>query len=112
MGAARGLPVEKCDIFLQRIAAMLALRGNGRFTDTDVADVAQLALAIEIFIFIGGRTGTRTLDPLIKSQLLSPTIDPRFKPVTARGGKSELIEAKAVKKSAGPDKTRRKEKFQ
>ena len=23
MGAARGLPVEKCDIFLQRIAAML-----------------------------------------------------------------------------------------
>ena len=45
MGAARGLPVEKCDIFLQRIAAMLALRGYGRFTDTDVADVAQLALA-------------------------------------------------------------------
>ena len=36
-----GLPVEKCDIFLQRIAAMLA-RGYGRFTDTDVADVAQL----------------------------------------------------------------------
>jgi len=24
---------------------MLALRGRGRFTDTDVADVAQLALA-------------------------------------------------------------------
>ena len=40
-----GLPVEKCDIFLQRIAAMLALRGYGRFTDTDVANVAQLALA-------------------------------------------------------------------
>ena len=40
-----GLPVEKRDIFLQRIAAMLALRGYGRFTNTDVADVAQLALA-------------------------------------------------------------------
>ena len=45
MGAARVLPVEKRDIFLQRVAAMLALRGRGRFTDTDVADVAQLALA-------------------------------------------------------------------
>jgi hypothetical protein len=39
------LPVEKRDIFLQRIAAMLALRGRGRFTDTDVADVAKLAMA-------------------------------------------------------------------
>ena len=45
MGAARGLPLEKHDIFLQRIAAMLALRDYGRFTDTDVADLAQLALA-------------------------------------------------------------------
>ncbi|MGC1842223.1 MAG: hypothetical protein WA730_07460 [Pseudolabrys sp.] len=45
MGAARGLPVEKRDIFPQRIAAMLPLRGYGRFTNTDVADVAQLALA-------------------------------------------------------------------
>ena len=45
MNAARSIPVEKRDIFLQRIAAMLALRGRGRFTDTDVADVAQLALA-------------------------------------------------------------------
>ena len=45
MGAARGLPVEKRDIFQQRIAAMLALRGYGRFPDTYVADVAQLALA-------------------------------------------------------------------
>jgi hypothetical protein len=44
MGAARVLPVEKRDIFLQRIAAMLALRGRGRFTDTNVAEVAQLAL--------------------------------------------------------------------
>jgi hypothetical protein len=45
MSAARLVPVEKRDIFLQRIAAMLALRGRGRFTDTDVADVAQLAMA-------------------------------------------------------------------
>ena len=36
MGAARGLPLEKHDIFLQRIAAMLALLDYGRFTDTDV----------------------------------------------------------------------------
>ena len=34
----------KRDVFLQRIAAMLAMRGRGRFTDTDVADVANLAL--------------------------------------------------------------------
>ena len=45
MDAARAIPVEKRDTFLQRIAAMLALRGYGRFTDTDVADAAQLALA-------------------------------------------------------------------
>ena len=44
MDVARLLPVEKRDTFLQRIAAMLALRGRGRFTDTDVADVAHLAL--------------------------------------------------------------------
>jgi hypothetical protein len=44
MNAARLLPVEKRDTFLQSIAAMLALRGRGRFTDTDVADVAKLAL--------------------------------------------------------------------
>ena len=45
MGAARHLPVEKRDLYLQRIAAMLALRGRGRFTDSDVADVTQLAMA-------------------------------------------------------------------
>jgi hypothetical protein len=48
MTAARAIPVEKRDIFLQRIAAMLALRSRGRFTDTDVADVAQLAMAVLI----------------------------------------------------------------
>ena len=41
--AARALPVEKRDLFLQRIAAMLALRGR-RVTDADVADVTALAL--------------------------------------------------------------------
>ena len=44
MNAARMLPVEKRYV-LQRIAAMLALRGRGRFTDGDVDDVAHLALA-------------------------------------------------------------------
>jgi hypothetical protein len=45
MHAARSISVEKRDIFLQRIAAMLALRGRSRrFGDADVADVAQLAL--------------------------------------------------------------------
>jgi hypothetical protein len=41
MNAARLVPVEKRDTFLQRIAAMLALRG--RFTDTDVTEVSKLA---------------------------------------------------------------------
>jgi hypothetical protein len=40
---ARIVPVEKRDVYLQRIAAMLALRGR-RFTDADVQDVAALAL--------------------------------------------------------------------
>ena len=44
MDAARILPVEKRDLYLRRIASMLTIRGYGRFTDTDVADVAQLAL--------------------------------------------------------------------
>ena len=40
--AARTVQVERRDIFLQRCGAMLRMRG--RFTDTDVADVARLAL--------------------------------------------------------------------
>ena len=40
---ARMVPVERRYIFLERCGAMLKLRG--RFTDTDVADVAKLALA-------------------------------------------------------------------
>jgi hypothetical protein len=43
MAAARVLPVEKRDVFLQRIAAMLALRG--RAASPTPIDVAQLALA-------------------------------------------------------------------
>ena len=45
MDMAHTVPVEKRDRYLQRLAAVLAMRGRGRFTDTDVADVAQLALA-------------------------------------------------------------------
>jgi hypothetical protein len=45
MGMARTLPVEKRDLYLQRIAAMLTVRGRGHFTAADVADVAQLAMA-------------------------------------------------------------------
>jgi hypothetical protein len=44
MDMARVLPVEKRDLYLQRIAAMLTQRGRGHVTDADVADVAQLAL--------------------------------------------------------------------
>jgi hypothetical protein len=45
MDMACVLPVEKRSVYLQRIAAMLTMRGRGHFTDADVADVAQLALA-------------------------------------------------------------------
>ena len=45
MGAAHTVPVEKRDLYLQRIAAMLAVRGRGHFGDADVADVARLAMA-------------------------------------------------------------------
>jgi hypothetical protein len=31
-------------LYLQRIAAMLTMRGHGHFSDSDVADVAKLAL--------------------------------------------------------------------
>ena len=43
MDMARTVPVEKRDLYLQRIAAMLLLRGR-RFTDDDVSDVTALAL--------------------------------------------------------------------
>jgi hypothetical protein len=44
METARCLPVEKRDLYLQRIAAMLTMRGRGHFNDSDVIDVAKLAL--------------------------------------------------------------------
>jgi hypothetical protein len=45
MDAARPLPVEKRDVYLRRIAAMLILRGGyGRYDDADVIDAAKLAL--------------------------------------------------------------------
>jgi hypothetical protein len=42
MAAAAGIDPDRRDVFLQRVAAMLKLRG--RFSDADVADVAKLAL--------------------------------------------------------------------
>jgi hypothetical protein len=44
MDAARTLPVEKRDVYLQRIAAMLTQRGGGHFDDSDVTEIARLAL--------------------------------------------------------------------
>ena len=44
MDMARTLPVEKRDVYLRRIAAMLTQRGRGHFGDADVSDVAKLAL--------------------------------------------------------------------
>ena len=44
MDAAHMVPVEKRDVYLQRIAAMLTMRGRGHFGDGDVMEVAQLAL--------------------------------------------------------------------
>ena len=43
MGMARTLPVEKRDLYLQRIAAMLTMRGRGHFTNSDLVEVVQLA---------------------------------------------------------------------
>ena len=44
MDAARTLPPEKRDLYLQRIAAMLTMRGRGHFGDHDVQEVTALAL--------------------------------------------------------------------
>jgi hypothetical protein len=40
--AATDIPVEKRAVYLERVAAMLTVRG--RFSDDDVRDVASLAL--------------------------------------------------------------------
>jgi hypothetical protein len=45
MTFAADIPPDKRSTFLERIAAMLTLRGRGHFNDDDVAEVAQLALA-------------------------------------------------------------------
>jgi hypothetical protein len=42
MTAARGLPVEKRSVFLERVAARLQLLGS--FTDRDFDDAVRLAL--------------------------------------------------------------------
>ena len=42
MDAARVLPVEKRDVYLQRVAAMLTRRGH--IGDNDVQEVTKLAL--------------------------------------------------------------------
>ena len=42
--AVHMVPVEKRDLYLQRISAMLTLRGRGHYNDRDVMEVAQLAL--------------------------------------------------------------------
>jgi hypothetical protein len=44
MAAASHVPHEKRSQFLERIAAMLVLRGRGHFNDDDVANVTALAL--------------------------------------------------------------------
>jgi hypothetical protein len=38
------VPIEKRSQFMERIAAMLKLRGRGHFTDSDVGDAVKLAL--------------------------------------------------------------------
>ena len=38
------MPVEKRDLYLQRVAAMLKVRGRGHFNDADVADVASVGV--------------------------------------------------------------------
>ena len=45
MDAAHMVPVEKRDVYLQRIAAMLTVRGRGHFNDSDVHEVTTLAIA-------------------------------------------------------------------
>ena len=43
MTAANAVPVERRSVYLERVGAMLRMRG--RFTDADVHDVATLAMA-------------------------------------------------------------------
>jgi len=43
MTLAADIPPEKRSTFLERVGAMLAIRGRGHFDDSDVAEVARLA---------------------------------------------------------------------
>jgi hypothetical protein len=43
MTAAADMLPEKRSMFLERVGAMLAMRGRGHFNDDDVADVVALA---------------------------------------------------------------------
>src|SRR5262249_13327715 len=44
MAIASDVPTEKRPAFLERVAAMLELRGRGHFGDKDVTEITQLAL--------------------------------------------------------------------
>ena len=44
MTVAQTVSVERRSVFLERVGAMLRMRGYGHFTDSDVSDVARLAL--------------------------------------------------------------------
>ena len=44
MAAAAQVPHEKRSQFLERISAMLTLRGRGQFTNSDVGDAVKRAL--------------------------------------------------------------------
>jgi hypothetical protein len=44
MTFAADIPPDKRSTFLERVGAMLAVRGRGHFNDDDVAEVAKLAL--------------------------------------------------------------------
>jgi hypothetical protein len=37
------VPQEKRGLFLERLSAMLTLRGRGRYTDDDLIEIAKLA---------------------------------------------------------------------
>ena len=69
METARMLPVEKRDLYLQRIARMLlVLRGRGHFGDADVAEAAKLAM-------VGlAQSAESARDPLpeIRAAIISP----------------------------------------
>ena len=45
MDMAHTVPVEKRDLYLQRVAAMLAMRGRGHFGDDDVQEWRCAALS-------------------------------------------------------------------